>query len=77
MATAQSVRASDDVIVQRCCNPPNQIAPFEEWVNDHDQGTPIVVRYASVESKSKFLVNWSKIRRHAINRLSMQTNSLN
>jgi hypothetical protein len=25
--------------------PPNQIAPFEEWVNDHPQGTPIVVRY--------------------------------
>jgi hypothetical protein len=24
--------------------PPNQIAPFEEWVNDHPQGTPIVVR---------------------------------
>jgi len=25
--------------------PPNQIAPFEDWVNDHPQGTPIVVRY--------------------------------
>jgi hypothetical protein len=25
--------------------PPNQIAPFEEWVNDHPQGTLIVVRY--------------------------------
>jgi len=24
--------------------PPNQIAPFEEWVNEHPQGTPIVVR---------------------------------
>jgi hypothetical protein len=25
--------------------PPNQIAPFEEWVNDHPQGTPIVMHY--------------------------------
>jgi hypothetical protein len=25
--------------------PPNQIAPFEDWVNNHPQGTPIVVRY--------------------------------
>ena len=25
--------------------PPNQIAPFEDWVNDHPQGTPIVVHY--------------------------------
>jgi uncharacterized protein DUF3592 len=25
--------------------PPNQIAPFEEWVNDHPQGTPIIARY--------------------------------
>jgi hypothetical protein len=26
-------------------NPPNQIAPFEEWVDEHPQGSPIVVRY--------------------------------
>jgi hypothetical protein len=25
--------------------PPNQIAPFVDWVNDHSQGTPVVVRY--------------------------------
>jgi hypothetical protein len=25
--------------------PPNQIAPFKEWVDEHPQGTPIVVRY--------------------------------
>jgi uncharacterized protein DUF3592 len=25
--------------------PPNQIAPFVDWVNDHPQGTPIVLRY--------------------------------
>jgi hypothetical protein len=25
--------------------PPNQIAPFEEWVDEHPQGTPIVLRY--------------------------------
>lgn len=26
-------------------NPPSQIAPFEEWVDEHPQGTPIAVRY--------------------------------
>jgi hypothetical protein len=26
-------------------NPPNQIAPFAEWVDEHPQGTPIVLRY--------------------------------
>ncbi|MFZ0881798.1 MAG: DUF3592 domain-containing protein [Candidatus Acidiferrales bacterium] len=25
--------------------PPNQIAPYVDWVNNHPQGTPIVVRY--------------------------------
>jgi len=25
--------------------PPNQIAPLEQWVNEHPSGTPIVVRY--------------------------------
>jgi hypothetical protein len=25
--------------------PPNQIAPFEQWVNEHPPGTPVVVRY--------------------------------
>jgi hypothetical protein len=25
--------------------PPNQIAPFEEWVDEHPQGTPIALRY--------------------------------
>jgi hypothetical protein len=25
-------------------DPPNQIAPFEEWVDEHPPGTPIVVR---------------------------------
>ena len=25
--------------------PPNQIGPFEEWVDQHPSGTPIVVRY--------------------------------
>jgi hypothetical protein len=25
--------------------PPNQIAPFEEWVNNHPPGTSLVVRY--------------------------------
>lgn len=25
--------------------PPNQIAPFKEWVDEHPQGTPIFLRY--------------------------------
>ncbi len=25
--------------------PPNQIAPFQQWVDEHPPGTPIVVRY--------------------------------
>lgn len=25
--------------------PPNQIAPFEDWVDEHPQGTPVVLRY--------------------------------
>lgn len=29
--------------------PPNQVAPFEEWVNHHPPGTPIVVRYDPVD----------------------------
>jgi len=28
--------------------PPNQIAPFEEWVTQHPEGTPILVRYNPV-----------------------------
>jgi Protein of unknown function (DUF3592) len=31
--------------------PPNQIAPFEEWVNEHPQGAPIVVRYDPADHK--------------------------
>lgn len=26
-------------------NPPNQIVPFEEWLDEHPQGSPIVLRY--------------------------------
>jgi hypothetical protein len=37
-------------------NPPNQIAPFEEWVNDHPQGTPIVVRYDPADHAKMVLV---------------------
>jgi hypothetical protein len=36
-------------------NPPNQIAPFEEWVDEHPQGTPIVVRYDPANHKKVFL----------------------
>jgi hypothetical protein len=36
--------------------PPNQIAPFEEWVNDHPQGTPIVVRYDPADHSKIVLV---------------------
>jgi Protein of unknown function (DUF3592) len=35
--------------------PPNQIAPFEEWVNEHPQGTPIVVRYDPADHKKIML----------------------
>ena len=36
--------------------PPNQIAPFEEWVDEHPQGTPIVVRYDPANHKKVVLV---------------------
>jgi hypothetical protein len=36
--------------------PPNQIAPFEEWVDEHPQGTPIVVRYDPADQKRVVLV---------------------
>jgi hypothetical protein len=36
--------------------PPNQIAPLEEWVDEHPQGTPIVVRYDPADHKKVVLV---------------------
>ena len=36
--------------------PPNQIAPFEEWVDKHPQGAPIVVRYDPAEHTKVVLV---------------------
>jgi hypothetical protein len=36
--------------------PPNQIAPFEKWVDAHPQGTPIVVRYDPANHKKVVLV---------------------
>ncbi len=36
--------------------PPNQIGPFEEWVDQHPQGTPIVVRYDPANHKKVVLV---------------------
>jgi hypothetical protein len=36
--------------------PPNQIAPFAEWVEAHPQGTPIVVRYDPANHKKVVLV---------------------
>jgi hypothetical protein len=39
--------------------PPNQIAPFEEWVNRHPQGTPIVVRYDPADHTKIVLVEAS------------------
>jgi hypothetical protein len=36
--------------------PPNQIAPFQEWVNHHPQGTPIVVRYDPADHTKIVLV---------------------
>jgi hypothetical protein len=36
--------------------PPNQIAPFKEWVDEHPQGTPIVVRYDPAKHAKVVLV---------------------
>jgi hypothetical protein len=36
--------------------PPNQIAPLEEWVNNHPQGTPIFVHYNPANRKKIALV---------------------
>ena len=36
--------------------PPNQIAPFDEWVNERPQGTPIMVRYDPAGRKKAVLV---------------------
>lgn len=36
--------------------PANQIAPLEEWVDEHPQGTPIVVRYDPANHKKVVLV---------------------
>jgi hypothetical protein len=36
--------------------PPNQMAPFEQWANDHPQGTPIVVRYDPADPSKIVLV---------------------
>jgi len=36
--------------------PPNQIAPLEDWVSEHPQGTPITVRYDPANAKKAVLV---------------------
>jgi hypothetical protein len=36
--------------------PPNQIAPFQQWVDEHPQGTPILVRYDSAHHTKVVLV---------------------
>jgi hypothetical protein len=36
--------------------PPNQIAPFEQWVDEHPPGTPIVVRYDPANHSKVVLV---------------------
>jgi hypothetical protein len=37
--------------------PPNQSAPFQEWVDEHPQGTPIVVRYDPANHAKVVLVS--------------------
>lgn len=37
--------------------PPNQIAPFEAWVDQHPQGTPIVLRYDPANHRKVVLVS--------------------
>jgi Protein of unknown function (DUF3592) len=41
--------------------PPNQIAPFEEWVDEHPQGTSIVVRYDPADHTKVVLVTANPI----------------
>jgi hypothetical protein len=36
--------------------PPNQIAPFQKWVDQHPQGTPIVLRYNPADHTKVMLV---------------------
>jgi hypothetical protein len=36
--------------------PPNQIGPFEEWVDEHPPGTPIVLRYDPADHAKVVLV---------------------
>jgi uncharacterized protein DUF3592 len=36
--------------------PPNQIAPFDEWVDQHPPGTPIIVRYDPADHTKVVLV---------------------
>jgi Protein of unknown function (DUF3592) len=36
--------------------PPNQIGPFEEWVDEHPPGTPIVLRYDPADHTKVVLV---------------------
>jgi hypothetical protein len=36
--------------------PPHQIAPFDEWVDEHAQGTALVVRYDPADHKKVVLV---------------------
>jgi hypothetical protein len=36
--------------------PPNQIAPFERWVDEHPEGTPIVVHYDPADHAKVVLV---------------------
>ncbi len=37
--------------------PPNQIAPFEEWVDAHPAGTPITIRYNPADHTKVVLVD--------------------
>jgi Protein of unknown function (DUF3592) len=36
--------------------PPNQIGPFQQWVDEHPQGTPILVRYDPAQHTKVVLV---------------------
>src|SRR5450432_3157547 len=41
--------------------PPNQIGPFEEWVDEHPQGTPIAARYDPADHTKAVLVTANAI----------------
>ncbi len=53
---ATNIYSSNFPVPEIWQTPPNQIAPFEEWVDEHPPGTPIVVRYDPADHQKIVLV---------------------